>query len=353
MGPISSVFLIQFVPKDTLPGMPKAPKMLSFVIPLFNEEGSLIKLYSEIEQLMASVLSDFVWEVVFVDDGSTDSSFQIVRSIANQSPTRVRAVRLRTNSGKAAALAAGFGIVKGELVVTLDADLQDDPRELPKLFAELDRGFDLVSGWKQTRHDPLSRTLPSRVFNAITCWCTGLKLNDLNSGFKLYRRSLVKSLRLYGHRHRYIPVLAADLGFKVSEVAVNHRAREFGSSKYGMMRFFHGFIDLLSVLAVTRFLRRPAHLFGGIGLAMGAVGLLSLSYLFVHWLFSIAPIGTRPLLSFGITMLILSVQFISFGLLAELMVANSDTRKIEDRIAEIISDDSSVECDAVNFDMVG
>jgi glycosyltransferase involved in cell wall biosynthesis len=319
--------------------MSTSPQLISFVVPLYNEEGSLIKLFAEIGQVMSGKFPNFSWETVFVDDGSTDGSFSVLKGLASQNPGVVKVVRLRANSGKAAALAAGFSVASGAHVVTLDADLQDDPNELPKLFAELDKGFDLVSGWKQLRHDPLSRTLPSRVFNSITCWCTGLKLNDMNSGFKLYRKKLVESLPLYGHRHRYIPVLAADLGFKVSEVAVNHRKREFGASKYGMMRFLHGFVDLLSVLLVTRFLRRPAHLFGGIGFSMGVIGLVALSYLFVHWMFSIAPIGTRPLLFFGITMLILAVQFISFGLLAELMVANSDAKKIEERIAEIIGSD--------------
>jgi len=310
--------------------------LLSFVIPLFNEQESLEKLLTEIQRVMNEQLTAYQFEVIFVDDGSTDDSFAVLRRLAANFPAQVRAVRLRVNSGKAAALAAGFGIAQGSLIATLDADLQDDPHELPKLLVELELGFDLVSGWKEQRNDPFSRRLPSLIFNAITCWCTGLKLNDLNSGFKLYRSKVVSSLNLYGHRHRYIPVLAADLGFRVSEVSVNHRARVFGASKYGLMRFMHGFIDLLSVLTVTRFLRRPAHLFGGLGLFLGALGMTALSYLLVHWIFSLGPIGTRPLFFFGITMLILSVQFILFGLLAELMVANADHNKIEERIAEVL-----------------
>lgn len=308
--------------------------MISFVIPTFNEAESLSRLFAEIVQVMSQKLPSFSWEVLFIDDGSTDNSSAVLRAIAEENPTRVRSVRLRTNSGKASALALGFSRARGSLVVTLDADLQDDPAELPVLMTELEKGYDLISGWKEKRHDPLSKTLPSKFFNAVTCALTGLRLNDLNTGYKLYRRPVVKSLRLYGHRHRYIPVLAADLGFRVGEVAVGHRARQFGVSKYGISRFVHGLVDLLSVLTVTRYLQRPAHLFGGVGVVFGVLGTMALGYLFIHWLFSMSPIGTRPLFFFGITMVILSVQFIFFGLLAELVVHTAESRRIEERVAE-------------------
>ena len=305
--------------------------MLSAVIPVLNEAESLAALYGELCEVAREHGYDL--EIVFVDDGSTDGSWQEIERLA-AADARVRGLRFRRNFGKAAALSAGFDAARGELVVTLDADLQDDPREIPKFLAEIDKGFDCVSGWKQVRYDPWHKVVPSRVFNGLVSLLTGVKLHDHNCGFKCYRREIFNEVRLYGELHRFVPVLAAARGWKVGEIIVNHRPRKFGQSKYGVTRIVKGFLDLLTVYFLTGFEQRPQHLLGTCGIAAFAVGLLGLTYLSITWVLANAtgwnqwfpywqfkPLHERPALLYSIGMLLLGAQFISMGFLAELFTA--------------------------------
>jgi glycosyltransferase involved in cell wall biosynthesis len=296
--------------------------LLSFVIPVKDEETSLEELVAQITEAVQVSCPDSFLEILFIDDGSTDNSWQVMQAIANRLPTIVRAIRFRRNLGKALALEAGFRACHGDIVFTMDADLQDDPKEIPNFLEKLGEGFDLVSGWKRTRHDPLSKTLPSKLFNGVTSLLSGVKLNDFNCGFKCYRREVIDNIRLYGEMHRYIPVLAADLGYKVGEIAIEHHPRRYGQSKYGWERYVRGFIDLLTVLATTRWLAKPGHLFGGVGVLLGFIGSGSLAYLATIWLFTEMPIGNRPLLSFGVLSMLASLQMLSLGVVAEFFVKN-------------------------------
>ncbi|RKT82851.1 dolichol-phosphate mannosyltransferase [Saccharopolyspora antimicrobica] len=290
---------------------------VSLLAPAKNEQENLPALFAQISEAMQQ--QDRSWELVVVDDGSTDGSWQVISEHAARDP-RIRGIRLRRNFGKAAALAAGVAEVRGELLVTLDADLQDDPAEIPRLLAELDAGTDLVSGHKANRQDPLGKRLPSKVFNWFTGLITGLKLSDHNCGLKAARTEVYRRVPLYGELHRYIPALAHQLGYRVAEMPVNHRPRLHGKSKYGLERYLRGALDLLTVVALTRYGRRPAHLFGGLGMLAGTIGTLILLYLTGVWLFTDQPIGTRPLLTLGILLEIFAVQMISVGLLAELVL---------------------------------
>ena len=295
------------------------PKVeLSVVVPVLDEAPSLPILYRELTDVLERLQRPC--EIIFVDDGSRDQSFQILEKLHRQDD-RVRVVQLRRNFGKAAALSVGFAHARGRIVATLDADLQDDPAELPRLLAALDEGLDLVSGWKVNRQDPASKTWPSRLFNAVTGRLTGLPLHDFNSGFKVYRRAVVDEIRLYGELHRFIPALAARRGFAVGEIPVHHRPRQFGWSKYGAGRFVRGALDLLTVLFLTRYTRRPLHLFGGLGLLSLGVGLLASLYLTALWLMGVRPIGNRPLLAFGVLAILVGIQFLSLGLLSELVLS--------------------------------
>jgi glycosyltransferase involved in cell wall biosynthesis len=305
---------------------------LSVVVPVLDEIESLPTLYRELSEVLETLGRPY--ELVFVDDGSRDGSFQTLEKL-HRTDDRVRVIQLRRNFGKAAALAVGFRASRGGVVVTLDADLQDDPSELPRLLQRLDDGCDLVSGWKQDRHDPLSKTLPSRLFNRVTAWLTGLPLRDFNSGFKAYRREVVEELRLYGELHRFIPALAAWRGFRVDEVPVHHRPRRFGRSKYGSARFWRGSLDLLTVLFLTRYTRRPLHLFGGLGLLAWAGGGLVNLYLVGLWLAGVRPIGNRPLLAFGILSMVVGLQLFCLGLLSELVLSYQTARS---------ADDASIRC---------
>ena len=254
--------------------------MISVVIPLYNEAESLETLHGELSRVVAEQGLGPV-EFVFVDDGSRDASWSVVRRLADRDP-RVRAIRLRRNFGKAAALTAGFQAVRGEIVFTLDGDLQDDPAEIPRFLERLNSGLDVVSGWKRRRHDPWHKVYPSRVFNAMVSGLTGCRLHDHNCGFKVYRREVLDEVGIYGELHRFVPVLAHAKGFRVGEIEVNHRPRRFGSSKYGVARFIKGLLDLITVRFLTRFGQRPLHVMGGIGLLLlGAV--LGLVYLAVLW----------------------------------------------------------------------
>ena len=299
--------------------------MISVVVPLLNEEHSLEALYSEIASALQSRSDDF--EVVFVDDGSTDGSMSVLSRLHDEM-ANVVVIHLRRNFGKAAALQAGFLEARGEFVVTIDADLQDDPSEIPKMLAKLDEGFDLVSGWKTRRNDPYVRRLFSRLFNWMTGTVSGVRLHDVNCGLKAYRAEVLQGMRLYGELHRFIPVLAAYRGFRIAEIPVNHRPREHGRSRYGPERYLRGFFDLLSVTFMGRYRHRPLHLFGGLGLLMGAVGFVILLYLTVLKLWGQA-IGTRPLLTLGVLLLVVGIQFVSLGLLSELVTSQHEERMDE------------------------
>jgi glycosyltransferase involved in cell wall biosynthesis len=296
--------------------------MISVVVPVHDEERSVTLLYEELEAVL-DLLGER-WEVVFVDDGSTDGTFAALTRLHDRSGN-VRVVRLRRNFGKSAALAAGFAKAAGETVVTIDGDLQDDPAEIPRLLAKLEEGFDLVSGWKTKRRDPWRRRAPSRVFNWVTGRVSGLRLHDLNCGLKAYRAEVVRGLRIYGELHRFVPVLAHYRGFRVAELPVNHRPRQHGRSRYGMERYVRGFLDLLTVSFMGRYRHRPLHLFGGLGLVLGAVGFVLLAYLTVLKATGEA-IGHRPLLTLGVLLVVVGLQFFSLGLISELITSHHEER---------------------------
>jgi glycosyltransferase involved in cell wall biosynthesis len=312
------------------------PGMISFVIPLLNEQDSLEALHSAVSQTAESLPATY--EIIFVDDGSSDGSLAILQDLYEQHREHVRVIQFRRNFGKTAALAAGFARTRGEVVVTLDADLQDDPSELPKILAKLDEGYDLVGAWRMHRQDPISKTWPSRLANFTVSTLTGVKLHDLNCGFKVYRREVVQDLKLYGELHRYIPVLAHWKGYHVTEVPVTHHPRKFGHSKYGARRLGRGYIDFLSVLFMTTYLRRPMHLFGMLGTIVAAVGAIIMLYLVGLKIFG-EGIGWRPLLFFGTTALVVGIQLISVGLLGE-MLRNTTFRAEEEYSIRQVWDDA-------------
>jgi glycosyltransferase involved in cell wall biosynthesis len=296
--------------------------VISVVVPLYNEEGSVEALYRELVDALETHEQQF--EIIFVDDGSTDASHQVLTRLHAET-TNVVVVHLRRNFGKAAALQAGFLEARGDVVVTIDADLQDDPAEIPQMLSKLDEGFDLVSGWKTRRNDPWTRRVLSRVFNWATGAVSGVRLHDVNCGLKAYREEVLRGLRLYGELHRFIPVLAAYRGFRIAEIPVNHRPRAHGRSRYGLNRYLRGFFDLLSVTFMGRYRHRPLHLFGGVGLLMGFAGFLVLAYLTVIKIGG-AGIGHRPLLTLGVLLLVVGVQLVSLGLLSELITSQHEER---------------------------
>lgn len=303
---------------------------LSIVIPLYNERESLPELHGRIVEAVRSMNAPY--EIVFVDDGSTDGSDGVLREIGGRDPN-VRVIRFGVNSGKAAALQAGFNAVSGDIVITMDADLQDDPAEIPALVAALDDGLDMVSGWKKDRHDPISKTLPSRFFNMVVRSFSGIPLHDFNCGLKAYREEAVRTLRIYGELHRFIPVLARFNGFRVGEIPVCHHPRKHGRSKYGMKRFVAGFLDLLTVILLTRYTAKPLHFFGSVGLAFCFIGALVNLYIVKLWVASgFHNIqGRQPLLVGGVFLFLLGVQFISTGLLAELITHSRMERRDNSR----------------------
>jgi glycosyltransferase involved in cell wall biosynthesis len=309
--------------------------VISIVVPVFDEERSVELLYDELRAALEPTSRD--WEAIFVDDGSTDGSFAALTRLHSRHQN-VRVVRLRRNFGKAAALSAGFAQASGETVVTIDADLQDDPAEIPRLLAKLDEGFDLVSGWKVHRRDPLRRRLPSRIFNGVTGRISGLRLHDLNSGLKAYRAEVVRGLRIYGELHRFVPVLAHYRGYRVAEIPVNHRPREHGRSRYGLERYLRGFFDLLTVTFMGRYRYRPLHLFGGLGLVLGFVGFALLVYLTVLW-FTGEAIGHRPLLTLGVLLVVIGIQLFSLGLVGELVTSHHEERADERELADLHVDE--------------
>ncbi|MBY0589372.1 glycosyltransferase family 2 protein [bacterium] len=325
---------------------------ISVVIPLFNEQASLRELVRQIQQAVSPLAGNT--EIIFVDDGSTDGSWDEIEEIAS-AVSNVVGIRFRRNFGKAAALQAGFARTRGRRIITMDADLQDDPAEIPRLLAKLDQGFDLVSGWKQIRHDPWHKVLPSRVFNTMVSRWTGVRLHDINCGLKAYRSEVIKEIQLYGEFHRFTPILAAARGFRIGEIPVHHRPREFGHSKYRWTRFLAGFIDLVTVKFLTSYQHRPQHMIGTVGLGAMAIGALGMSYLAVIWILTqlgagFPPIGQRPLLVFSATAVLVGMQMFSLGLIGELIAFRMQRGESIYSIAEEIGSAQPPEGDRVPTD---
>jgi glycosyltransferase involved in cell wall biosynthesis len=290
---------------------------VSIVVPLLNEEESLRDLFTLIDETMQRMKMPY--EIIFVDDGSTDRSFEVLAALHTQHPTIIKAIRFRRNFGKSAALSAGFKEAQGEYIITMDADLQDDPKEIPSLIEMLGDSYDLVSGWKKKRKDSIIFTLPSHIANAVTSKMSGLRIHDLNCGLKVYRKIVAKELKIYGDLYRYIPILAHQAGFRVGEKVVQHHPRKYGHSKYTVGKFYRGFLDLLTILFTAKYIRRPLHLFGVWGIVSFAIGAALDGYLSVEWFLGLTAISNRPLFLVGFLFIIIGVQFVSLGLLGEMI----------------------------------
>jgi glycosyltransferase involved in cell wall biosynthesis len=296
---------------------------LSIVIPLYDEAESLRELAAELDRAVAGLGTS---EFVFVDDGSTDGSLDVLQALYAADPRRVRVLSFRRNQGKSAALAAGFEAARGARVVTLDADLQDDPSEIARMLAAIDAGADMVCGWKRERRDPWTKRLPSRLFNAVTAQTSGVRLHDFNTGLKAYRAEVVKTVRVYGELHRFIPVLAAWQGFVVRELPVHHRPRKFGRSKFGATRFLHGFFDLVTVMFLTRRGRSPLYFFGTLALAFFVLGVAIDAWFLLQWIAG-HGLRVRPLMLLGVGLVIVAIQIGSMGLVAEMLIAERAERQ--------------------------
>jgi dolichol-phosphate mannosyltransferase len=301
---------------------------LSIIVPLFNEQESLPDLVEQLylamhEQELHNLFKEpFNFEIIMVDDGSTDNSALVIRNLIISRP-ELRLISFQRNFGKTAALSAGFLAATGDYICTIDADLQDDPFAIKVMVQKLQEGYDLVSGWKQQRKDPVTKTLPSKLFNLVTRFFTGITIHDFNCGLKVYRREVTRRLELRGDMHRYIPVLAEWMGFKIAELPVKHQARQFGTTKYDSSRFFSGLFDFLSVLFITRYLRRPMHFFGMAGLISFILGFTISFYVTLDKILLHKPVSNRPILFLGILLLILGVQLFSTGLLGEMLSTSS------------------------------
>lgn len=305
---------------------------VSIVVPVYEEAASLPELAEELR--MVCEAQGYMFEVWLIDDGSKDDSWAVISRLHEQDP-RFAGVRLRRNYGKSAALAVGFARARGRYVVTLDADLQDDPAEIPALIALLEQGYDLVSGWKKKRQDPLSKTIPSRFFNFVTRKLSGIPLHDFNCGLKAYRQEVVKTVRVYGELHRYIPLLAYWEGFsRITEKPVHHRPRKYGRTKFGLERFVRGFLDLITVLFLTRFMSQPMHFFGSFGVLAFLAGLAISFWLTLEKLLWNQPLTNRPLLLLGVLMILVGVQMFTTGLLGELLIRERMERAPLYQIAE-------------------
>ncbi len=341
-SPASSVPLSEATGAVAAPQENKAPQQanqhrqqnieISVVIPLYNEEQSLKELADQLKNTLVRFGGRY--ELIFVDDGSTDNSFRVLRDLHFRN-NRIKVIRFRRNYGKSAALMVGFQRAQGDYVVTMDADLQDDPAEIPNLIRQIKAGYDVVSGWKKKRHDPITKTLPSKFFNFVTSVMTGVKIHDSNCGLKAYRRDVVKSVNVYGELHRYIPALAHWQGFRIGEVVVQHRARKYGKTKFGTGRFLKGFLDLLTVLFTTRYIARPLHLFGVWGMVSAFAGLCIDGYLAAEWIAGRTALSNRPLFLVGLILIIVGIQFVSIGLLGEMITKGQHVEK-EYSIREII-----------------
>lgn len=301
---------------------------LSVVVPIYNEEENILPLYQRLTEVMETAPHPYDsgnYEIILIDDGSSDNSFKECHSLVQQD-THVRLIQFRGNFGKTAAMHAGFSIVRGMVVVTIDADMQEDPADMFLLIEQLEQGYDVVSAWRQKRNDPIDKTLPSRIFNMVVSRITGVYLHDFNCGFKAYSREAIEDIRprFYGDLHRFIPILAVQHGFRVTEVPVEHRPRRFGKSKFGSKRLLNGYLDFVQVLFLTTYLKRPLRLFGTIGTLFFAIG--TIINIHMSWLWMIGePIGHRPLLTLGVLLIITGLQFFSTGLIGE-MLRNSSFR---------------------------
>ena len=306
---------------------------VSIVLPVLNEIESLSSLVEELK-----VNLEFVndWEIIFVDDGSTDGSTDYLIELCSNS-SNFKLIQFHRNYGKSAALSEGFKVASGQYIITMDADLQDDPAEIKNLIKKLDEGWDLVSGWKRIRHDPLNKRLPSLFFNFVTRLLTGVKIHDFNCGLKGYKKAVIKSIEIYGGRHRYIPALAGQKKFKVTEIVVNHRARKYGSTKYGNSRLFHGFFDLITILFLNRFTQQPLHLFGSFGIGAFALGITIECFVLYYKYVLMEPFSKHmALLTLGVMLIVIGIQFFSIGLLGELMARTSQSN--ENRIKSFYID---------------
>lgn len=306
--------------RSTVRGLNINNKVISVIVPLYNEEESVVELSIALKKVLENIRANY--EVIFIDDGSTDSSYLKIKEI-NHLNNRFKCIKFKRNYGKSAALSEGFKISNGDYIITMDADLQDDPEEIPSLLMKINEGYDLVSGWKKKRFDPFIKKHTSKLFNLVTSMLVGLRLHDYNCGLKAYRKDVVKNIRVYGEMHRYIPAIAHLSGYKVTEIPVTHHPRKFGKTKFGTSRFINGMLDLITVIFTTKFIKRPLHLFGTIGLLSFIAGIGIIAYLTVLKFFDSIPISNRPLFLVGILMAIVGVQFISLGLIAEMITKNS------------------------------
>lgn len=299
---------------------------ISIIIALLNEEESLPELTTWIEKVMKE--NNFSYEVIFIDDGSTDGSWDLIESLSIKNPS-IRAIKFRRNYGKSAALNSGFAAAKGDVVITMDADLQDSPEEIPDLYRMIvEEGFDLVSGWKKKRHDPISKTIPTKLYNGATRMMTGLNLHDMNCGLKSYKKSVIKTIEVYGEMHRYIPAIAKWAGFrKIGEKVVQHQARKYGSTKFGLERFINGFLDLMTITFISKFGKRPMHIFGSLGTLLFFIGFLIAGYLTVEkYFFHGFKMTERPLFYMSLLSMVIGSILFTGGFLAELISRNSSIR---------------------------
>ncbi len=304
---------------------------LSIIVPVHNEAASIPELAGEIRTVLQPLRSSY--EIIFIDDGSKDATIDAIRQ-ARQKDSNIKWIRLRTRFGKAAALSAGFKAAIGDIVITMDGDLQDDPAEISNMIEKINEGFDVVSGWKHRRKDPALRVVMSRIYNMITSQVSGIRIHDFNCGFKAYRKAVTKELHIYGELHRYIPLLAAQRGFRIAEIKVNHRPRKYGRSRYGSERIIHGLLDLLTVTFLTRFTKKPSHFFGTIGLTLTILG-LSINYYIFYLRVVYGNIQSRyPLLFLGVLLTIVGIQFFSTGLLAEMITLGQKKSEIEYSVLE-------------------
>lgn len=309
-------------------------EVLSFIIPAKNEEESVLVLYKEIREIIQKLGNPY--EIIFVDDGSTDETFSKLEKL-HKKDSHIKVIRLRGNFGKSVALQIGFDHAKGEIILTLDADLQDNPKDIPKLLQELNKGYDLISGWKKIRHDPqVGKVIPSRIVNFLTRLLTGLKIHDINCGFKAYRREVIENLNLYGELYRFIPVIAIKQNFRVGEVVIDHRSRKFGKTKYGWGRGIKGMLDLMTIVFLTGYFRSPGHFFGSLGLLSFFFGFIIGLYI-TYLRFATGSIQFRhPLLFLGMLLMIIGIQLLSTGLLAEMIVYSKQKFDYKSAILEYL-----------------
>ncbi len=304
---------------------------ISVVIPLLDEEESLPELSAWIERVMQA--NGFSYEIIMIDDGSKDNSWEVIQSLSKQNPS-IKGIRFQRNYGKSAALNEGFNAIQGEVVITMDADLQDSPDEIPGLYQMImEGGYDLVSGWKKKRYDPITKTIPTKIYNGTTRFATGIQLNDMNCGLKAYRKKVVKSIEVYGEMHRYIPVIAKWAGFpKIGEKVVQHQARKYGSTKFGLDRFLNGMLDLMTILFISRFGKKPMHFFGAIGVLSFLLGLAITTYLVIQKIYGLAndlvfrEVTDQPLFYLALVAIIIGVQLFLAGFIGELISRSNPDR---------------------------